>query len=224
VEIDCSLSGDAELAADATVKFRDAKKRAVAAITGMKNADVTVTSEGISIGSMMDPNTQMMINRGQSVAAVKPRVQVVEKEKIILANVEKMEPEALLDLVLKVLDVAKDAGFTVGQATQQEYYSHGYRQQSGQGSVVSFKLPDATALRDRAYKQALEEAKTKAAKLAELSGVKLGPVVSIQESGSSRGQRYNSDGSLIDDKGISGATTAELSISVNLSVKFEIAK
>ena len=141
VEIECTLSGEAELAADATVKFRDAKKRAVAAINGMKNADLAVKSDGVSVGNVMDPNAQMMMQRGQPVTSVKPRVQVVEKERIVIANADKMDADALLDLVLKVLDVAKDAGFQMPQMQQESYYQRGYQQVRMTGNAVSFKLP-----------------------------------------------------------------------------------
>src|SRR5690349_10050647 len=61
VEIECTLSGDAELASDATVKFRDAKKRAMAAIEALKNKDLSVTSDGLSINNALDAQTQMMM-------------------------------------------------------------------------------------------------------------------------------------------------------------------
>src|SRR5579884_3883819 len=67
VEISATLTGEAELATDATVKFRDAKKRALAAIAAIKNPDLSVVSDGLAINSTVDANTQMMMMRGQQV-------------------------------------------------------------------------------------------------------------------------------------------------------------
>jgi uncharacterized protein YggE len=239
VEIDCSISGEAELAADATVKFRDAKKRAVAAIAGMKNSDISVESGGLSVNNVMDAASQMMMMRGQGGTSNKPRVQILEKSKIVLANADKMEPDALLDLVLKVLDVAKDAGFQVGPppANSNNYYEQQLRAFMGT-AVVAFRLPDAKKLREEAYKAAVADAREKAEQLAELSGVKLGKVIAVQEvqpvknesGSSSMGNPYMfamemmSKLSTPEEKGVTGNTTGELSTKVNLTVTFEIAK
>jgi uncharacterized protein YggE len=237
VQIECTLSGEAELAADATVKFRDAKKRALAAIAGMKNSDLTVESGGLSVNNVMDAQSQMMMMQGRGGTGGKPRVQILEKSRIVLANADKMEPEALLDLVLKVLDVAKDAGFQVGPppANSNNYYEQQMRAFMGT-AVVAFKVPDAKKLQEQAYKAAIGEAREKAEKLAELSGVKLGKVVAVQEAaptkseGNSYGNPYYymmemmSRLSTPEEKGVTGNTTGELSTKVSLTVTFEIAK
>ena len=58
------------------------------------------------------------------------------------------------------------------------------RAQSGGGdAIASFKIPDITTLEDDAYKLAVADARAKAEKLAQLSGVKLGRVLSVQDQG-----------------------------------------
>jgi len=215
VEIECIVSGDAELAADATVKFRDAKKRALAAIEGLKNPDLKVTSDGVTINGLMDPNTQAMIMRGMGgqQQGAKPRVMIMEKSRLVLSNVDKLEPEALVETVLKILDVAKDGGFQVGPPQPTDYSEMQNYQRAGM-TMVMFKVPDGTALRDEAYKVALADARGKAEKLAELAGVKLGKILTISESS----QQGRPDGS------VAGNMAGELSRRVNLSVQFEIVK
>ncbi|MCL2647486.1 MAG: SIMPL domain-containing protein [Phycisphaerales bacterium] len=214
VEIACIVSGDAELASDATVKFRDAKKRATAAIEGLKNPDLKVISDGVSVGGMMDPNTQMMIMRGMGGTQVaKPRVQIMEKSRVVLSNAGKLEPDALLETILKILDVAKEGGFQVGPQQPTDYNEMQNYRSSGM-AMVSFKLADGTELRDQAYKAALADARGKAEKLAELAGVKLGKIMAIQEM----------PGSQRPDGSVAGNTAGELSKRVNLTVQFEIVK
>ncbi len=157
VEITGSLAGDSELAADAVVKFHDAKKKALAAMDALKNPNLSVISEGIAINSPIDANAQQMMMRGQTVTPTQ-KVQVQETSRIVLANTDKIEPEALLEQVLKILDVAKDSGFVIGPPSANNYYEMQMR--TGQpSSMVVFKLPDASALRDAATKLAVEDAK-----------------------------------------------------------------
>ena len=79
--------------------------------------------------------------------------------------------------------------------------------------MVLFKLPDAVTLRDQAYKAAIEDARDKAQKLADLAGVKLGRVTSIQE-----------DRSGGDSKTATSGTTGDVVKRLNLTVQFEIVK
>ena len=68
VEIPCIVSGDAELTADAIVKYRDARKRAVDAIQGLKIAGLTVESKGYSVRDYVDAVAQQQaMMRGQAV-------------------------------------------------------------------------------------------------------------------------------------------------------------
>lgn len=236
VEISANLTGDGELATDATVKFRDAKKRAVAAIEGLKNPDLSVESDGVSVNSTMDANTQMMIMRGQAVQSQTQKVQVRENSRIILKNTDKLETDALLDTVLKILDTAKDAGFTVGPPTPSSYYE--LQVSGGQpSSIVTFRLPELSSVREKAYQSAVEDARAKAQKIADLAGVKLGRILAVTEgektdtasptTSLSMLVRVMNGGGVKSEpvqKGIAGATSGELTMRVNLTVLFEIAK
>src|SRR5947207_7984909 len=73
VEIGTTVSGDAELTADAVVKYRDAKKRAIAAIEGMKLPGLSVESSGYSISPAVDQNAQMAMMRGQVASSTKQK-------------------------------------------------------------------------------------------------------------------------------------------------------
>src|SRR5207248_4260123 len=93
VEMSAVLSADAELAADAVVKFRDAKKRALAAIAALKNPDLTVIPGGVSVASGMDANAQMMAMRGMAAPTTTQKVRLAETSRIVLAHADKVEPD-----------------------------------------------------------------------------------------------------------------------------------
>ena len=134
VEMSATIGADAELAADAIVKFRDAKKRALAAMAALKNPDLTIVSGGVSIGGggANDANAQMMAMRGIQVPAGGQKVRISETSRIVLAHTDKLEPDVLMEKLLKVLDVAKDAGFQVGPAPATNYYEMQMRAQEGE--------------------------------------------------------------------------------------------
>lgn len=229
VEMAGKLSGEAELAADAIVKFNDAKKRALAALTALKNPELTVVPGGVSVATGMDSNQQqMMAMRGIAVASTNQKVRIIETSRIVLAGADKVESGELLEKLLKVLDVAKDAGFQFSQPPTNDYYEMQARAMEGD-IVVSFKLPDSSSLRDKAYKAAIDDAKSKAEKLAELSGIKLGRILSVVEGPGSENQvnpyiMYVNRRAGATDDALSGTASGELTLHISLTVQFEIAK
>ncbi|HEX3997743.1 MAG TPA: SIMPL domain-containing protein [Pirellulales bacterium] len=239
IEISATLNGDAPLAADALVKFRDAKKRAFAAIAGLKNPDLSIEPGGVSVGGGgSDANTQMMIMRGMTPPNNSQSVRLSETSRIVLAHADKLDPDELLEKVLKILDVAKDAGFQMGtpSATNILEMQMMGREGGGNSATVSFKLPDSVAVRERAYKAAIDDAKAKAQQLARLSGAKLGRIVSVRDDPSSKTESNTSLVNLIygigntskesppTDKSITGSNTGDLTLRVSLEVQFEIVK
>jgi uncharacterized protein YggE len=239
VEMSGTIAAEAELAADAIVKFRDAKKRALAALDGLKNPDLKVVPGGLSVGGGMDANQQMMVMRGMAAPATGQKVRLSETMKITLAHADKIAADELMDKLLKILDVAKDAGFQIGQSPASNYYEAMIRAEtgdSGSGATVSFRLPDSSALRDKAYQAAIDDAKTKAQKLADASGAKLGRIASVRDDGAAPKQESETSNLAMmiygavahkpsaEEAVLSGGTSGELTLHVNLTVQFEIAK
>ncbi len=232
VELSGTVSGDAELAADAMVKFRDAKKKALAALTALKNPDLTVEPQGVTFGTSLDPNAAMMAMRGMPSTNTNSGCRLSETCRILLNNADKLEPDAMFDKLLKVLDTAKDAGFQFGAPPASNYWEMQMQSQNGT-TTVNFELPDSAALREKAYKSAIEDAKQKAKSLAELSGVKLGRIISVREgqlAGGDNSQTIVNMYGIVNSKSdksaqtLAGATSGELTLRVNLIVQFEIEK
>ncbi len=185
VEMSGTINADAELAADAIVKFRDAKKGRLAAVEGLKNPDLSVIPGGVSIGSGVDANQQMMAMRGMAAPATGQKVRLSETMRIVLAHADKLGADELMDKLLKILDVAKDAGFQIGsaQATELLRGDDPCRRKGTPETVRPFRsgYPIPQPLRDKAYQAAIDDAKAKAQKLAELAGGKLGRIVAVHE-------------------------------------------
>lgn len=232
VEIGAMVSGEAELTNDAMVKYRDSKKRALAAIEGLKLANLTVESTGVSVSQAMDPNAQQMMMQGRAANVGKPKVQASESMKISIKGVDKIAADVLMDTVMKVIDTGRDAGLQIGPPTPMNYYQMQMMQQSGQGQgMLQFKIGDSTTQREQAYKEAMEDAKKKAQRLADLAGVKLGRIVSVQDSVPVRGDNAAmmqwmamNGGGQTDPTDLTSQLLADITLKVSLTVQFEIAK
>ena len=130
-----------------------------------------------------------------------------------------------MDTMLKVLDTARDSGLTLGDGQPRNY---NYYPQPPPPSLIVFKIADTSAMGEDAYKQAMEDAKTRAQKLADLAGVKLGPILSVHDGG----QKARNPTPGEDNSQAASATQSELTSSVfdqipmnvSLTVQFDIAK
>ncbi len=225
IEIGATISGDAELAADAIVKYRDSKKSAIKALEALKLPSLVIESSGYSITQGIDPQAQMMAMRGMAVQTGnnRQRVAVIEQMKIRLKDLDKLKDDTLMETVLKVLDTARDAGLTVGPKQMSPYY----QPQVQAPSIVTFKIQDISELREQAYKLAMDDARAKAERLAKLSNVKLGRVVTVQDNNNQRPAQpqvvYYGMVQTGEDELASGSFS-EITMKVVLNVQFEIEK
>src|SRR5437763_9824435 len=80
VEIGATLNAEAELTADALVKYRDARKKATAALDALKLSNFVLDSEGLTINQAVDQAQQQRMMQGMPAgAATKQKVEVSEK-------------------------------------------------------------------------------------------------------------------------------------------------
>jgi uncharacterized protein YggE len=231
-----TVSGEGELANDASVKYRDSKKKAIAAIENLKNPDLTIDTNGSDVHEAVDPQQQQRMMQGMGGGeTTKTRVQVSEHLKLTLKNADKLEPDKLMDTVLKLIDTSRDAGIQIGPPPATNYYEMQMQAQNGGGNtLVMFKIPDTTQLQADACKQAVADAREKAQRIADLSGVKLGRVISVQDQGATsnimaamyfamNGMNGN-NGDRAVTKEAASETFGEIPVTVHLQVVFEIQK
>ena len=237
VEIGAKLSGDGELAADASVKYNDLKKKAIAALEALKDPNLTLEFTGPVVGLATDAAAQMRVMQGNPGGdTVKQKVEISEQVRLILKNADQLEPDKLIAIVLKVLDTAKDAGLQVGNVPT-NYIQMQIRAQTGQGgdSIVVFKIPDRTELESQAYEKAVADARAKAERIAKLSGVKLGRIAYVGDQGAA--QDPNSQQSLLamiygsgaatpapETKEVESSSLTDIPVTVRLTVRFDIEK
>jgi len=179
LEIELEVSAASELSADAIVKYRDAKKRLQDAFSTLKMSNAAVEERGLLVdqkGQAFNPYYMDMP------PARKGKVEVQLKRKLVVSvsNIRSMDEEALLQLVAKLLDVAQDAGGKIGGGADfNPYYYNPYNQMGGK--LVRFVLDDFEALQEKAYGDAIANARAKATRLAKLCGAELGRVTGIRE-------------------------------------------
>ncbi|MGC4031974.1 MAG: SIMPL domain-containing protein [Tepidisphaeraceae bacterium] len=181
VELNAVVTGEAELTADAIVKFNDAKKKAMNALQGLKMANLTIDVGGVSIAAAIDPSAA---NRGigGAVNTAPQKTTVTETLTILLKGIDATKSAEVTENVMKIIDTGRDAGLAIGPKTPTNYYEYQIFAQNPAGaSIAQFCLDDATATRDQAFQSAMKDARQRAEKLAELAGVKLGSVISVHE-------------------------------------------
>jgi uncharacterized protein len=228
LEIDLEVSAASELTADAIVKYRDSKRRLQEAFVALKLANVAVEERGLLVdqkGAQMNPYFfDMQPNRRS-----KTEVQLTRKLVVKCSDIRKLDEEALLQLVAKLLDVAQDAGGKVGG--QNDFSPYFYDRFNRNNGLVRFILDDYDKLEEEAYGKAVADAEARARRLAKLSRVKLGAVTAVREA-SSPGDRATGMGMGFGQgdeeeqqhhKRLESSRFQEIPVRVELVVRFDVA-
>jgi uncharacterized protein len=231
VRIDVRVQGKAEITDDALVKYRDARRRLIEALDKLKLKNLSTTEQSVALAAGVSQAAyQAMMNGMAAAAEGSSPIEVSGNMEVELSGLNEMSPEDVLKTVGKVLDTIKDAGGSMGPSSSETMMAMRYGRMPS-GTSVKFVLGDFKRLREQAYEQAVEDARTRGGRLAKLNGVKLGRVLAVQEVhvagdlGGSNIQRspwgeitetaHNSDE-------ISADTLADVPVTVRLTVRFDI--
>ena len=230
IEIDVEVSASSELTADAIVKYRDARRRLHEAFSALKLADITVEERGLQVDQKGQQQSPYFGWGGQQNTRNKTEVQLTRKLVVKASNLRKMDEEAVMQLVGKLLDVAQDAGAKVGPQNNNSYYYWRYDMMNQQG-LVRFVLDDFDKLQEEAYDKAFADARSRAERLARLSHVALGPIVAAREIAvpgdrANYSPYYNNYNSSSDDemprKRLETSKYQDIPVKVELMVRFTI--
>jgi len=220
-EIDLEVSAASELTADAIVKYRDAKRRLMDAFTALKLGNVTVEERGLLVDQKGMQQNPYYFEPQQNTRA-RTEVQLTRKLVVKAANIRKLDEEAVLQLVGRLLDVAQDAGAKVGpQHNSGNYYNYNPWNNPRQTGLVRFVLEDFDKIQEEAYEQAIADARTRAERLARLSGVELGPVLAVREI-SIPSDRATHPQDEMPRKRLESPRFQEIPVRVELLVRFDI--
>ena len=220
LEIDLEIMASSELTADAIVKYRDAKRRLQEAFTALKLEHVTVEERGLLVdqkGAQFSPYFfDFQPNR-----KAKVEVQLSRKLVVKCSEIRKLDEEAILQLVAKLLDVAQDAGGKVGgsQNDFNPYFYNGFNRSSS--GLVRFILDDFDKLEEEAYTKAMADAETRAQRLAKLSKVKLRSVTAVRET-SVPGHQDSGQEDEIPKKRLESSRFQEIPVKVELVVRYSV--
>jgi uncharacterized protein YggE len=179
VEIDLSISAGSELTADAIVKYRDARRKLRDAFGALKLANVALEERGLRVDQKGSQSSPYFFDYTPN-QRTKTEVQLSRRLVVRGTDLRKMDEDAVLQLVAKLLDVAQDAGGHVGPQEEGNSWYY-YRFNSQSNSLVRFVIEDFDKLQEEAYEKAIAEARKRAERLARLSNVELGPVVAVRE-------------------------------------------
>lgn len=179
VEIDVSVSAGSELSADAIVKYRDARRKLRDAFAALKLDNVALEERGLKVDQKGMQYSPYFFDY-QPNQRSKTEVQLSRKLVVRGSNLRKMDEDAVLQLVAKLLDVAQDAGAHVGTSQEENSYYY-WRYDRMNNSLARFVVEDFDKIQEQAYEKAIADARARAERLARLSKVELGPVVAIRE-------------------------------------------
>jgi len=227
-EIVAHVRGVGKSAAEALGKYRKAKADLLKAMMGLKIEALSVSGMGLRIQSET-PNKQMAMmmaaGGGGGAAKVETTIHVSEQIRLSLRGIDKMTAQALSDTLVKLIDLGRKAGMVLDSGSGANVFM-----QRGQLSkLVTFKLSNPEALRGVAFKAAMKQARQRALRLAELSGVRIGGLHALTEGSAAKKnldpqmmmlqRMWGAQGTT--DSG-SSALMTDITIKVKLSVIYRI--
>lgn len=230
IELNMKLVGRAELTDDAVVKHRDARKRTLEAFKALKLDNLKLDERELSLrpGNSQEM-MQAAMNGMMQGGGKRTQIEISSSLRARLVDVGKIPEEELMSTIGKLLDTAQDSGAGIGpsEADISMAWRYGYR--SNQGAIVKFIISDINQIREKAYEAAVQDARQRAQRLARLNGVKLGPVIAVEERTGSAGGRvyYNPWGGGDDsdehaETEVVADTFSGAAIKVKLQVRFAI--
>lgn len=233
VEISMRATANAELTADAIVKYRDAKRRILEGFDKLKLEKLKIEEIGVSLTNHTAAEAMQMAMRGMvdTNAAAKSKVEIASSLQLRVSGIKDQSIEQVMETVGKLLDAAKDSGAEIGPSAADINMAWRYGQQAN-SALVRFVVLDLNELREKAYETAVADARARAERLAKLNGIRVGEVLSVQEvqvSGDEGGYTTTPWGQIVASHGklnepkITSDTFAEIPFRVKLMVRFGIA-
>lgn len=180
VELNGMINIEAELAGDALTKFHTTRKTVSDAIQKIGAADLTLEMGGFGIGPSVpgDSTAQIILNRSRGAAPEPPKVVIQESVRLRMKKIDKLERDKLYELLTKVIDTAKEAGVVFGPPPNAGRLSINRDEFQ---SFATFSIDDPQTAREQAESQAIQDARTRAERLAKIANCRLGDVRSVRE-------------------------------------------
>ncbi len=175
------LTGMAEEAKEARVKFKEKVDKVLAALKGIGVAEGDLAAhEPCLLSGTGDANAiaqaMMRGGRGEQATGLVSIVGVIEVRAL------GTEEASVFDRAAAVLDAVIEAGADNVSPEARQYYSGGSVESNGPAApLVVFVAADVAALREEAFAKAVDAARAEASLLATKAGVKVGRVTGAEE-------------------------------------------
>lgn len=221
------LSESSEKMPDAVTAFNDTRRRALEALNAIELENISIKSSSLSIDIAGDTPQN---NPWGGQVEVKPpgTLTLSQSITVTIKGIDKLEDKAVIDQVITLVKAAKEAGVEIGgmDAQAMMMMRMGYGGMPSEPAVM-FQVSEPEAIKRAATKDAMEQARAEATFLAELSGGKLGKVLSIGQMPDANNNQMNYYAMMFSmmqgDAGEFGTNSLEpVKISRGLSVKFEL--
>jgi uncharacterized protein YggE len=191
IELNMRIAGRAELTDDAVVKHRDARKRTLEAFKALKLDNLKIDERELSL---RPGNSQEMwqaaMNGMMTTSGKRTQIEISSTLRARLVDVGKIPEEELMSTIGKLLDTAQDTGAGIGPSDSDVSMAWRYGYRMNQNAIVKFIISDISQIREKAYEASVHDARQRAQRLARLNGVKLGPVIAVEERTGSAGRGY----------------------------------
>ena len=134
VEISMRATANAELTADAIVKYRDSKRRILEGFDKLKLEKLKIEEIGVSLTNHTAAEAMQMAMRGMvdTNAAAKSKVEIASSLQLRVSGIKDQSIEQVMETVGKLLDAAKDSGAEIGPSAADINMAYRYGQQANQ--------------------------------------------------------------------------------------------
>ena len=183
VEIDLAAGAAAELTGDAIVKYENSLRRTLEVFKKMELKNLKIEQRSLSFestsGAAAAANVFAAGDGAPSTA--KSQIDITRSLRVVLTETDKLSEQELMETIGRLLDAAKDAGAKIGSGASNALMMRMMGEAAASTPVVTFVVEDAAAAREKAYQAAFNQARARAARLANLAGQQLGRVESVEE-------------------------------------------
>jgi hypothetical protein len=171
------VRGEGELAGDALTQFYAVANETIDKLQSLGIDGMTVSTQGLTVGKTV-PGTStaerlLAARTGQSPEPAK--VFFSERLDIRMENIDKLDRDELMATIVKIIDAGKEAGLAFGKPKSE---IERIRSDS-ESDYMRFRLVNTADVEARARELAMQDARANANKWADLAGVTLGRVLSV---------------------------------------------
>jgi uncharacterized protein YggE len=236
MELELQAAADAELTGDATTKYETAVRRITAAINAAGIEGLKIEQRGIRITDRPQGgagNMPGLAAGGNKPAPGKTHTSIARSLRLVVAGIDQHPDTEVIATIGKLVDAAKDAGAAIGPENANSTLMAMMGRAQADTPLVTFVVADPRAARERAYRQAFDDATERAGRLAALSKSSLGRVLAVDElAASSHGGPSLQEAMITEIYGIGGAkktesrltsqSLEEIPVRVSLRVRFAV--